>query len=501
MSLSIGLLGLATASFGGVGVSQAVAAEDCNHTIFDGSGYIWDFEASPQNPGGVPPSVNDEYGTPEDGGSHGPAEFPPGPVKTEDAYDDWGDVYVYNPFANILTPTAPDKYDGPEIGCGFGLNGQEIIYPVELMQGLQVQHRWFADPGPLRGARILTVLHNPGAAAVPATVVQGDPSGFDDLGSDSATASRATSNGSNVFSAASFWGVSSDSATVDGDPALAHVWDGPGGSVRASEVVLGNANGADVLYWAWKNVLVQPGATVAFVSYEIQNAVPDRSAASEVALAVAQANARETQSSASLYNGMSAAEIAGTLNWAHPPATAVIAPIKKPNAATPVTLNGSGSLAATGLPQCAISSYAWKTDDGKLGIGPIFKPLLKAGKHKATLTVTSNCGATASAEVAFKVAKGFQFGKAKANRKQGTAKLKVKVLGPGTLSVKGKGVKKAVKKVKKAGTVSINLVPIGKAHKKLEDKGKVKVKLTVTLTPKGGKPEKQSKSVTFKLAG
>lgn len=487
------LLTLLGAVFG----AARAAADDCNHTIFDGGGYIYDLEASFKNPAGVPPSVEDEYGEPSNGGSNGPAESPPGPVKTEDAWDDWGDVYVFNPLANILVPTAADKYDGPELGCTLAAGGQEQLYPVSLMQGLQVQHRWLIGTGGLNGARILTTLRNPASSPIAVTVVQGDPSGFDNLGSDGGTASRATSNGSNVFSSASFWGITSDSPTTDGDPALAHVWDGPGGALRASEVVLGQGS-ADTLYWAWRNVTVAPGATVAFISYEIQQAAAGRSTAAEVLAAIGQAQARQTQPASTLYAAMAPAEIAGTLNWAHPQPTAVIAPVAKANAAKAVTLSGAGSVAASGLPQCSVAAYAWKSGS-KVGTGPTFTQLFSAGTQKVSLTVTSNCGASNTAEISFKVAKGFSFGKVKKNRKAGTAKLTLNVLGPATLTLKGKGVKKKVKKVKKAGKATLTVKATGKALKKLTATGQAKVKVTVAMTPTGGTTEKQTKKVNLKL--
>lgn len=472
------------------------SAADCNHSIFDSGGYLYDFEAVVTNPF----EVHNEYGAPSDGGSNGPAESPPGPVKTEDSWDDWGDVFVYSVGSNFANPTVSDKYLGEKEGCTFTAGGQEIAYPFAAMHGLEVQHRWFVDPGTLHGGRILTVLRNPGAAPAAVDVVQGDASAYDDLGSDSATASRATSDGSNVFSANSLWGVSSDNATTDSDPALAHVWDGAGGAVRANEVVLGGgASEKDVLYWAWKNVTVAPGETKAFISYEIQNADPSRATSLEVAGAVAQAQAREAQPLPSLYTGMSAAEIAGTQNWKRPDPTAAIAPVASANAAKPVVLNGAASIGAAGLSQCTIASYAWKADDGKTGTGPTFSHLFTAGRHKATLTVANNCGgAPQSSEVKFKVAKGFKLGKAKPDPKTGTVKLKVTVLGPGKLTLKGKGIEKRVKSFKKAGKATLTVEAKGKTLAALLSSGTAKAKVTVTFSPKGGKGASQAKTITLK---
>jgi hypothetical protein len=137
------------------------------------------------------------------------------------------------------------------------------------------------------------------------------------------------------------------------DPTLAHVWDGPGGKTRVSKVV----EAFGILYWDWE-VTVAPGATVAFISYEVQSVVAGRSLQAEVAQAVAQASARENQSPASLYAGMSAEEIVATMNWPHPPAPEkpTISPVSGANAATPVRLEGSASIAPSGRPA------RWRSD-------------------------------------------------------------------------------------------------------------------------------------------
>jgi PKD domain len=468
--------------------APGAAAESCNREdtpIFDGGGYIYDFAETFEG-----------YGEPVSGGSNGPADVPPGPVATSGAWNFWGDVHIFAPGADLTKPTAEDRYQGPDT-CAFALGGQEIVYPAVPMHGLEVQHRWYVDPGVLHGARILTVLRNTGALPISATVLEGDASNFDQLGSGPETVSRATSDGTGTFSAASLWGVSTDEGLqAEPDPALAHVWGGPGGAIRASEVVLGNSKGRGVLYWTW-NVTVPPGGIAAFISYEIQAAVPGRDKTAEVAQAVAQADARQKQAPASLYIGMSAAEIAATMNWAHPVPTAAIAPIGKVNAAKPVPLDGRASLAATGLPQCAISGYSWLTDDGAKGAGAMLPHFFAPGKHEATLVVTSNCGGTATAKASFSVASGLRLGKVKLNRKAGTAKLTVNALGAGKLSLSGKGLKKQAKQLKKAGNAVLTLKPTGKALKALRRKGKAKVRVTAALLPKGGKTSRLSKTVVL----
>jgi hypothetical protein len=265
-------------------------------------------------------------------------------------------------------------------------------------------------------------------------------------------------------------------------------------------VVLGSPGKEDALYWDWK-VTVPPGATVSLISYEIQAAVADRSIAAEVALAAAQAEAREKQSPASLYTGMSAAEIAGTLNWPHPAPTATVAPVQNANAANPLRLDGGGSVAASGLAQCGISGYAWQTDDGTSGSGPVISHLFAPGPHSATLTVTNNCGGARSAKTSFDVAPGVKLGRVKLNRRTGTAKLQVKALGPGSLTLSGKGLKRKVTHVTNAGTVSLTLRPTGRARHALAKRGKAKVRAAVSLLPPGGETSTASKAVVLRRVG
>jgi hypothetical protein len=479
-------LAAAAAYVAGPMASPALAAscELQNTPIFDGGGYRYDFDGQSTTFSGI-----------NDGGSNGPADVPPGPAGAGDAWDEWGNIFVYPPGADPANPALEDTYDGPEDGCSFALGGQEVAYPPASLHGLEVQHRWYVDPGPLVGARSLIVLRNASAAPIPVTVALGDASGFGNLGSDQATMARATSDGSGIFSAASRWGVSSDQS--GGDPVLAHVWDGPSGALRVSEAVLSSPISRDVLYWDW-NVTVPAGATVALISYAIQAVEPSGDTTAEIAQAVAQADARQKQAPVSLYIGMSPAEIAGTLNWPHPAPAAAVAPVEKANAAQPVLLDGRASLAATGLPQCAVSGYAWQTDDGGKGTGATLPHFFAPGRHEATLTVTSNCGGTATAKASFTVANGLRLGKVKLNRKTGTGRLTVKALGAGKLSLRGKGIKKQAKQLKKAGRAVLTLKPTGKALKALRRRGKAKVKVTVALLPAGGKASKLSKTAVLR---
>lgn len=116
----------------------------------------------------------------------------------------------------------------------------------------------------------------------------------------------------------------------------------------------------------------------------------------------------------------------------------------------------------------------------------------------------------ATAVVALKPSNAFSFGKVKDNKAKGAATLAVKVPGPGTLALTGKGVKAqrpargatASKTVTAAGIVKLLIKAKGKAKRKLTKTGKAKVKVSVTYTPNGtssgdvvGDPGTRSKRV------
>jgi hypothetical protein len=109
----------------------------------------------------------------------------------------------------------------------------------------------------------------------------------------------------------------------------------------------------------------------------------------------------------------------------------------------------------------------------------------------------------------------FSIGKAKLNRRNGTATLPVKVPGAGLLKAKDTGTAKLIAaskatkgpklikpvtvKVARAGTVKLHLQPTNAARGILELKQKLRVKVAVTYTPNGGKPETATVPVLLKL--
>jgi hypothetical protein len=98
----------------------------------------------------------------------------------------------------------------------------------------------------------------------------------------------------------------------------------------------------------------------------------------------------------------------------------------------------------------------------------------------------------------------FTIGKLKLNRKNGTAKLKVTVPGPGKLTAvdvkkKGKRIKSTVTAATAAGVAILKLKPTSKGRKTLENEGRLHFKVRVSFTPTGGLTANQSRGGTLGL--
>ncbi len=92
----------------------------------------------------------------------------------------------------------------------------------------------------------------------------------------------------------------------------------------------------------------------------------------------------------------------------------------------------------------------------------------------------------------------FGFGKLKRNKEKGTASLIVEVPGAGSLSLSGKGLKKAARTAGAAGEVKLPVKAKGKKGTKLNQAGKVKVKAEVTFTPTAGTANSKTRAVKLR---
>ncbi len=125
---------------------------------------------------------------------------------------------------------------------------------------------------------------------------------------------------------------------------------------------------------------------------------------------------------------------------------------------------------------------------------------VKPGTYDVTLTAKAPQGGTVSQTGKLKVVKPtLKFGAAKLNPAKGTATLKVKVAGAGTLTIGGKGVAKTKKKTGKAKTLKVKIAATGKAKASLAGSGKLKLKIKATFKPSSGISVSKTKPVTLKL--
>jgi hypothetical protein len=128
---------------------------------------------------------------------------------------------------------------------------------------------------------------------------------------------------------------------------------------------------------------------------------------------------------------------------------------------------------------------------------------LADGAPPVPFSSASNQRPNISAE--FVPSNAFTLGKAKRNKKKGTATLTVDVPNPGQLTGSGKGVKVASaagavisKTVTAPGAVKLTVKAKGKQRKTLNETGKVKLKPKITYTPTGGDPNTQSRKLKLK---
>jgi hypothetical protein len=95
----------------------------------------------------------------------------------------------------------------------------------------------------------------------------------------------------------------------------------------------------------------------------------------------------------------------------------------------------------------------------------------------------------------------FRIGKAKRNERKGTARLTVKLPGPGNLELAAtKTVKGKTKRVADAGTLTLPIKPMGKAKRRLQRTGRATVRAKITFAPAAGEPNTDSKRVKLRLS-
>jgi hypothetical protein len=179
---------------------------------------------------------------------------------TADAYD-----YMYH-----LTVNGTEYYSSGTYTTELG--GRQVILPVVNISGLNVQRKIFI-PATENWARYLEIINNPTGSPIKVNVnVHGD------LGSDYSTYLIKTSStdynppllvtsGGIVLDPNNFWAATDDSSDGEGDPSLAHVWDGQKGKDHIDYLRLYDG---DYLEYYWNNITIAPGQTVVIMHFAVQ---------------------------------------------------------------------------------------------------------------------------------------------------------------------------------------------------------------------------------------
>ena len=143
-------------------------------------------------------------------------------------------------------------------------------------------------------------------------------------------------------------------------------------------------------------------------------------------------------------------------------------------------------------------AYQWTRNGNALGgaTAASFKASA-VGEYRCAVTGSNLAGSVAQTSA---VAPIYKIGKAKLDKKKGTAKIPVSLPGNGRLKVTGKGVKATTKSVKAAKTLKLTIKAKGKALKKLRRSGKAKLKLKFGFLPSssGALNAAQTKSVVLR---
>jgi YVTN family beta-propeller protein len=171
-------------------------------------------------------------------------------------------------------------------------------------------------------------------------------------------------------------------------------------------------------------------------------------------------------------------------------------------AAVPAIFDGSASTDPDGT----IVSYDWTFGDGTAASGAaVTHTYTKTGSYEAQLKVLDNegCGekqvftgrtayCSGSPEAIHRLAVGaacstkFKFGRLIHNRKNGTARLQVKLPAAGSVFLFGKKVHAVSRKAKKAGSMFLTIHARVELNKQLKKIHRKRVRIRVTYTPNAG---------------
>ncbi len=225
-------------------------------------------------------------------------------------------------------------------------SGQEIDFPVQAIDGLNVSRRVFV-PKNDHFERTLNVFTNPGTTPITATM-----STSNNLGSDTNTVITGTSAGGVTPTTSDEWVTTFQNftGTTTTDPRLGHVLQTTGAAVGADNVVF--TNGSDRPTWGY-TFAVAPGQTVIVGNFAVADGTIAASKADSARLAALPPNAVQC---------MSATDQSELANFANAP-TVTTQPVSQGGKAGS-SVSFTASATAAGLDETPTVQWQVSTDGG-----------------------------------------------------------------------------------------------------------------------------------------
>ncbi len=236
-----------------------------------------------------------------------------------------------------------DAYDGAYILRINGVNydakdlllvGRNIVASGETLSNLRVTRKIYvpaSKDGELGNfGRWYDALYNPTGMPITVSIEY-----YSNLGSDSSTVITRTGDGDTIVEIKDSW-VATDDYDGGGDPPLAHVIYISGGEEEPD--FCSGYNGSDVISWRYDNVRIEPGQTIAFLTFAIQEQTRAKSW-QEAEGIVASLNSKDLNSVA--LRGLSQTEYKQLVNTPPPPGLQVSA-IEPPEDFNSVGDEGNG---------------------------------------------------------------------------------------------------------------------------------------------------------------
>lgn len=154
---------------------------------------------------------------------------------------------------------------------------------------------------------------------------------------------------------------------------------------------------------------------------------------------------------------------------------------------------------AAGRSVCAVTFAPSQAGIASLSASYGGDPAHAGSSDRRALTVEPAAPAPAAGGNASPPSDAFSVGRARLNRRTGTASIPVTVPDPGGLLLTGRGIGRSAVTAPGPGTLRLALIPTRKERLRLRKAGHARVRFTIAFTPAGGEPASKAGRVTLRL--